>query len=716
MTTATPTKRKRKKVEADPKAVDTAFEGAPEDQGADIYQSEDEKAEADKKKLSEADEIAKYGDTLDNILTEVVDDFDASREYIRSNYKQKWQDCFALYNNERVNEGYEGISDIFIPMTFSTVETILANVAGSKPRFNFLPTHKLQPRNTKILQSLVDEIWENQGLSLKIIPWIRDVIMYGTGILYVAMDGDRPCVENIALPDFFADPTSHGPYDAAYMGHQFLGDKREMAKEEMIDEDTGEFVEKYFGLNEVTGECFEGDDLDDLDKEIKDRMGGTFVKGEKQKHQIHVIWHTTPEWITAVANRRHVIFRVTNPCTREEHTVMAKVQVRKEGIPDDALEVDKWESKEEEVTVPEIPGIMPYVVMRNYIDTSLFYGKGDVEVIMGLQEMLNDRANQNSDNISYALNNMWTLDPEYEDRKEEVESMPGAVLTFPSEALKPVEKPFMSNLGFEDINLIKQEMREAVGVGEVVRGVEDTGSGGGGNTTATEINAQVAQAGQRFNMKMIVLENEGYKQLARILFQFIKIFIDEETAVRTMEADGIDFPTYNPEEFWGNYDPRVMLDGVAKAQQMEKAQNAQAMYDKFAGSEFVRQDKLTKKTMMDGYGEDEDEVAELLIPMEEVMQRQAAAAQAQAMAAGGGMPGGAGGAVDPAAGIDYKTAPEHIKAQMETKAGFQGLEQDPRMAAIPSNADSQDAPVEEAPVEGGRIKPEDAAMLQVMHG
>lgn len=67
-----------------------------------------------------------------------VDGWNSSWEYASGAYHQNWQDMADLYDSKRIMVGYNGISDTFVPMSFSTVETMVAATAGDKPLVEFM--------------------------------------------------------------------------------------------------------------------------------------------------------------------------------------------------------------------------------------------------------------------------------------------------------------------------------------------------------------------------------------------------------------------------------------------------------------------------------------------------------------------------------------------------------------------------------------------------
>ena len=511
-------------------------------------------------------------------LEKVVQAFESSWKYAQNNYHDTWEDAWKLYNNQRTDRAYEGISDVFIPMTFSTIESMVASLAGSRPQFDFQPTNPEQETDVRVLNALIDFYWDADAWQSKIDKWIRSMLLYGTGVLHVWWDIDRARIDVVPLRDFFIDPTAANPEEASYMGRRYLTTKENLKTFEYVDSETGKMKKLYKNLGKIkTQGPTDAEQMDKTEKEIY--LGSTLGKDARMK-QVEVIEYWTKDRVVAVANRSTVIRDDENP-----YKEAARVQG------DDDAE-----------------GLIPFIMQRNYQDESLIYGKGEVEPIIGMQESLNYLANQRRDAVTYLLNPMFTLDPRYADWAETVESLPGAVYPFEANALQKIE---MGGIGGESYNeeaLLKQDIRETTSADQTFKGVSTDG-----NMTATEVQAQVAQANSRLALKVSQIENEGYHHLAAIVLSMVQLFVKEPTMVKVMGKDSnVDWQKYDPETMNGMFEPRVQLQSTVMAQKQEKAEQSKEFYTLFFGDPEINQMQLKRITMRKGYSLDEDEIDSLL--------------------------------------------------------------------------------------------------------
>ena len=539
--------------------------------------------------LNEADKLQKQKESIQQYEGKIVElvnkDFKVARDYVKKFKQNTWDDCWSAYNNIRTKRGYDGIADDFIPETFTIVESIKANIAGGKPKFNFVPISEEQNQETSVINELMDFYWDQNNMTEKVQDWVQDMLVYGNGIMMVSWEGDMPHMTNIPLRDFFVDPTAThmnrpgAPGYPKYAGYRFLTTVEELKNRKIVDPETGEMKLLYQNLDDI-GDLNEDDPTD---KTVKEKLLGSTLPDKKG--QVEVIVYYTRKKKIVIANRETLIYEGENPYKRDKKT--KKVTRILDGV---ELTTD--------VEFPEIKGFLPFAILRNYVDTSLFYAKGDVEVILPRQERLNDISSQKSDNLTYVMNNMWQIDPQYKHLAEQIESYPGAVFPLPQGALTAIEKQSIGADADNEMFRIKEEMRRATAADEVIQGVSQDK----GRITATEIQAQMNQASQRFSTKLTNLEDEGYAQLGRILFKMVQIFVDQPMAVRVLGDEGMQWRDFDPEEYSGEYEPKVQLESTTKAIRAEEGQKYALIHQMFAQSQYVNQFEFTKmylETMLD---------------------------------------------------------------------------------------------------------------------
>lgn len=529
----------------------------------------------------------------------VMGRFNAARKYAKKYYWDTWNDCWSLYNNERVLANYEGNSDGFVPETFTIIQAVKAHIVGPDMKLKFLPTSMDQRGDTNTLNALFDFAWTQDKTDGKVDLAITDNLVVGNGYLFQCVGEDKlPKNRYVATNDAFFDPDGCYYDDLRFSGYRYLT-KLSILEDETItnseydaaDSNSTVRVKRYKDLDQVTPGF--KDQNDKTAKALREEMmGGSLTQSDDD---VECIVYYDKEKMITIANRTVVIEEVDTPFKRDAST---KQSVDNQGNP-------------VPIQIPEIKPFLPFAPFRDYRDGALWYAKGEVEYIMELQERLNDTQNQKTDNLSFILNRMWTLDPAFASKIDEIQSIPGAVFTIPPGALEQVPTQPLGQDADNEIIRIKDEMRRVTSADELIQGAQPTSAG---NTTATEVNAILGAAGTRFTLKLQELENEGFRILANNMFKIMQIYIDHEMAVRWLGPEGVEWKTYNPGEFLGDYDVKVELKANAMRKREEEKQNAMQFFLLASKLGFVNQELLFKTTATTMFDVDPMEIDALTQP------------------------------------------------------------------------------------------------------
>lgn len=569
----------------------------------------------------------------DPTLDMVMSRFNAARSYTRKGFWDTWADCRSLYNSQRIAVNYEGSSDTFVPETFTIIQSVKSNVIGGKIKIDFLPTDSEQTGDVRVLNSLMDQIWTQDKTKLKASWAIEDALEVGNGYLWQYWDGKIPCNRYVPTEDNFFDPDATNYNDLRYGGYCYLTTKKDLTEEKKTNLDYDENdpksekkINKYKNLDQLDDykKTYKPDN-DKFAKQLREEMvAGSVLEGEKED-VVEVICYMDKKKLIKIANRCAVIEEIDTPFQRKA-SVIQSVDDMGRPVP---------------VEIPEIPAFIPVAPARDYVDGALWYAKGEVEVIGDLQELLNDTQNQKTDNLSYTLNRMWTLDPSQAHKIDEIQSMPGAVFTVPPGSLEQITNQSIGVDADNEMARLQGMMRRATAADELVQGSKPVG-----DPTATEINAQLAQAGTRFGSKLENFESEFFHILAENMFKIMQIFLTQEQAVRMIGQEGVEWKNYNPGEFLGDYDVKVQLDGTARVLKEEEKQSAMQFYLMASKMPFVDQQLLFKMTATKLFDLDRQELDKLVQPIPTVP----IGPDGQPLPPGTLPPGPAGGAAAPSVG------------------------------------------------------------------
>lgn len=414
-------------------------------------------------------------------------------------------------------------------------------------------------------------------MNLKNQEWVREMLLYGTAILGVEWRDGKPFIFNIPLRDFFVDPTSTGMVQtlnpAQWAGYEYLANKADLKLEQIYDSDAKAWVSRYTGLDDLgpIAPSGSGSKAKAMDKEFKDLFVKSTLGEAATKDQVHIIklHHLPTGRIYEIGNKKAFIYNKPTWCEREElsRDVAYADPETGEDIPG-------------KQTLDEIEPFLPFAVLRDYIDSSQFYGEGEMALLINDAELLNDYESMQIDNNAYQNTPMYWVDPQFADMAPEIETIPGAVYPIPRNAMGALDRPQLTGDLDQKQELIMQRMRRATAADEEVQG----GSAGNSRTTATEVSTQLQQAQMRFATKITNLESEGYAQLALLIFKCVQIFVTKTTAVRITGPRGIVFKDFDPWEYNGKWEAHVKLDSTIKRDSVEVGLKDQAVFEAMSGN------------------------------------------------------------------------------------------------------------------------------------
>lgn len=451
----------------------------------------------------------------------------------------------------------------------------MANIASGVPKFHFVRTNEEQAEDTEILNELLDYYMLCNRMGIKNQEWVREMLLYGTAVLGVEWRDGEPFIFNIPLRDFFVDPTSTGLVDtlnpAHYAGYEYLANKEDLRHEQIYDAEQNKWVERYTGLDDLGPSDKKGGSKGGkgMDKHFKDMFQGSTLGEVATEDQIHVIklHHLPSGRIYEIGNQKAFIYNRPTWCQREEETRTVSIFVNDQEV--------KTQQK-----LDKIEPFLPFVVLRDYIDSSQFYGSGEMELLLPDAELLNDYEAMEVDNNAYQNTPMYWVDPAFADLIPEIETIPGAVYPIPRNAMGTLERPQLTNDLGNKQERIMQRMRRATAADEAVQG----GAIGNSRTTATEVSTQIQQAQMRFATKISNLESEGYAQLALVIFKLVQIFVTKKTVVRVVGPKGVAFKDFDPWEYNGKWQAHAQLDTTIRQNQVEVGLKDQAVYDSLKGT------------------------------------------------------------------------------------------------------------------------------------
>lgn len=523
-------------------------------------------------------------------VDEVVRSYTDWETYTEAHWRDAWERDWRLYHNERVKRAYKGVADVFVPMAFSSIETMVAALFNTRPTLEFQTDEPLPTEvDTQPLNALVDSYWDRDQWDVKLVDAGRQNFMQGTAPLFFYWDIDHPVMTNLGLEDAFVDPTLVSPMQLlrgeGYAGRRYFTTIDQLKEYEVVDSDPdsktyGEMVPRYKNLEELeteqgtNAESTEGADTDRARKEMF--LGSTIPNAPER--QVEVLERWDADWVKVIGNRRVELERSENPFKAQHRRLLTARYLEEElqRIQEDPEQMMRF--AEGQITAEELSqeatrraenranmearGIIPFAFLRNYTDVSLFYGRSDIDPIADEQEMLNDLSSQNLDAITYQILPEAEADPRYASMLMKMGGRkPGNIYPWTPGSLKYVDPPEIPTNAFAERSNIKQDIRETTAIDQVYKGM-----GAAGDPTATEINAQMNQASQRIEIKARMLEKDGLFQVGTILLRMIQLYVTQPVSVIAQTSTGPQPMVFDPNVYLDyNWHPRVTLEIMAEA-------------------------------------------------------------------------------------------------------------------------------------------------------
>ena len=459
--------------------------------------------------------------TLDKVLR----DFQRAQKFTQDRHDE-FLEYYKIYRSVK-EQAQKNRSNLFIPYVFAIIETIapriVKSVVSNKPFFAVLPNDSYNGDKAKALETLVQYQLETKLNFVRILTnWLKDTLIYGTGIVRTSwtkktgvrkirqmlpyMDEttgsvemvpeeveqeiilvDAPSIQNVDIFDFFVEPYARSIAEAGFVIHRMKLSEQEikdLVKNEYYTPKALEHIKKI----KDDGEMYANNTNEDSFGDFRKSEAVGYSAGQEIS-KIEVLEYWTNDRVIAVLDRSVVIKNEANPYYHQEKPF---------------------------ATIVDIP-------LSNE-----FYGIGEVETLKELQEELNVIRNQRMDNINLTINQMWKVLRAADVDIDQLKSRSGGVV-FVDEMgdIEPLQFANVTGQAYDEAMIIQKDMDNASGVYDYARGRTTDR-----RETATTANILTSSANERFDLKTILMSEEGLKRLGRQLISLNQQFLETDAVVR----------------------------------------------------------------------------------------------------------------------------------------------------------------------------------------
>lgn len=433
-----------------------------------------------------------------------------------SNFNEYYKLYRGLLDTGKQN--YKGRAQLFVPLTYSTVETIIPRLVGNKPNIQTIPREPNDYDKAETVGKLMEYQWDMMNMKVKLKDFVKQGLLYGVGVLKLTWkfgglhESDSPEAEVVDLFDLFVDPNATDFETADYVIHRTYRDLSELQNNANYD---------------VPKELVADVSKDEYKTQRDAFLGLTRPSdGKDRRVEVLEVWANydfgdgVVPALCVIANRKYLIRLEKNPY---DH------------------------------------GKKPFILFKDTAVPHEFWAVGEVEPIVKLQYELNDIRNQRMDNVTLILNRMWKVQKGADVDEEDLVSQAGQVIhTGRMDGIEPLVTPDVTSSAYNEEGFIKDDAKTATGVNDFISGA--TGSGKNksdiGNDTATGIMLLQEAGNARFKMKLDNLE-DSLREFGRQLMALNQQFIDKEMVLRIVGEGGIKWVTISPDDIKGEFDVDV---------------------------------------------------------------------------------------------------------------------------------------------------------------
>lgn len=564
----------------------------------------------------------------------------------RVDHQNRWETWYELYRSYIDEDEHPWRANLFIPYTFSLIETVVPKMLGSifntKPivsiitrKGNDIDPQEMEQAQTlltdtglegpvlptselaELIERILDYQFEDEALEFypQLEEFFKGVAIYGTGFASVEPKFKDETDEELDMLSL--DYINFKPVDLFNIFPDWratsLKDAKFIIEREEVDID--DLLRKQeLGIYENVDECidhmadnYKVDEFRHLrlgSVDISEDMYGDWKSNRKS---IMVLKYWDREKIYHIAAGKFVLMEDENP----------------------------------------FGDILPYIMMKYTPVPHELYGIGIPEMIESLQNELNELRNQRLDNVNLINNRMFVVNKLADIDIDNMISYPGnVIMTNDMNAVVPLVTPDITRSIYMEEDIIKRDMQNATGEFEYSRGATPSH-----RETATGIIKLQQAANIRFDA---VLKNVEFtfRDIAKLFIWYNSQFLEPSDFARIVGVR--DFIRMG-----GNYFYQIPVEEMLKLYHFQpvgssmtavkdlRIQQIMQLYQMAAQDPYFKQYELRKRllTALDFIDYDK-----MLKNEEEVRAEQQQMMQAQAMAdamARGNLPAEEGGVPPP---------------------------------------------------------------------
>lgn len=457
----------------------------------------------------------------------VADRFERARSYRVTEQDEIWRRSYNNWRGVLDKSIYPWRSKLFIPWSFTVIETIIPKVFARDPKWRALARNPdFPPDGPRVVQDLLSYQWNRMGMRLKMYDYIKDSLMYSKGIAKVSwnfqmknktfmepvvgkddvitfnktikseVEYDDPVVDIVDPMDIYIDPDATSIYNAKFIIH-----RKTVPLKDVKDNPN------YKNVDKIKDNSSADQYMDKLA-----RYNGAIPQQDKHSDLVELLEYWEQDRLVVVANRGIVLRDSPNPYNHKQ---------------------------------------MPFVELDDYRDPHKLYGQSELSVIDPLQREINSIRNQRRDYDNLALNPVVRMVPGTLRNPNSAVMAPGSVwMVSDLNSMDVFQLPQLQGTARDIEQQTANDIKMTVAIDEIGIGLLPDNPQ---RRSATEVVTAQSMAGKRFAIKIALLE-EAVKKIGELVFALDQQFLDQERMIQIVgERGATEWVQLGPEDIRGGY-------------------------------------------------------------------------------------------------------------------------------------------------------------------
>jgi len=504
-------------------------------------------------------------DEQKKLATAVSKRFQAA-ERARQAYEVTWLRYYKAFRSYRkMRKPGQWKSNVWMPITFSVIETILPRVCAALPsaKVNPIGPEDVQPGET--LEETIKWAEDKSDLYPEQVKAVLSSLMYGTGILKTGVL--ERFGANIVQEPLLEETTVEEPTGELDIDQNPLMVTRQ-TQVPKIDPETGEPMmtwtrQEYLEYRGPHAECVDienffpdplGDDVQTcrwvIHRVYRDRahMEDLFAKGvyrlpdyvderDWDKKVEGSITYASVQRLNEVelgggevdTDQPRDLFPVLEMWRKGKNNAVEVVTVAGESGQGVLLRAQKS---------PYSHNLLPFIRVVDHIVPHEFWGIGEIEPIEGIQEALNQIWNARLDNVRLTLNQMFAVVIDYLENPSDLIVRPGGIVRMKeglplNQVFQQIDLGDVTGNAYTEAAELEREAEKVSGVSPYQTGQDSPAY----NRTATGVALISEQGNTRFSFKTKLAEATGYKTLVRMYASILQQYVPDDLMLRIKSGE-----------------------------------------------------------------------------------------------------------------------------------------------------------------------------------